>query len=492
MDSRRELFGRAVTLTTTKTRMMGIKGAKFAFFAELVSHLHTIFRYVFSITLSFCSHTSHSHGCIFPSLETSHTAAATAAAAATANVMSSNIETSDSPRHSCRTAESSTSDNPAEDDSECRGGDGDDELVRQESLSRTIFLGKSHCSNTRYLDSNDNHHLRSRMCKNQATHRSVSSSPWLSTPIMQSSVDTATVPALAPQLNRPVPGSRDDPATMSKSDKYYDDHNEPTDGIYKYKSCNDDRSSTFSRFINLLRTRRKPSLDVVPMEGDGNCLFRAISLQVYGDCTMHMDVRRDCLDYMERDAKHFRDFVIYDGHEEFNEYVARKRENGVHGNHAEIQAMSELYNRTIEVYVPDHGIEPINIFHSEYKGVGDAPIRLCYMDGNHYDAVIDPLLPTAGLGLCLPGLQPGLADKLQLEEAKKKSSESALEEKIRLALEESQRTIKESEDIELREALRKSCDFASTVNSGDDLYKKKAMFLSEIEAAEFDLEQAVE
>ena len=52
--------------------------------------------------------------------------------------------------------------------------------------------------------------------------------------------------------------------------------------------------------------------------------------------------------------------------------------------------MSELYNRSIEVYVPNHGIEPINIFHSEYKS-DDAPIRLCYMDGNHYNAVIDPL-----------------------------------------------------------------------------------------------------
>jgi hypothetical protein len=29
------------------------------------------------------------------------------------------------------------------------------------------------------------------------------------------------------------------------------------------------------------------------------------------------------------------------------------------------------------------------------------------------------------------------------------------------------------------------------VDSDDDLYKKKAMYLSEIEAAEFDLEQAV-
>lgn len=123
-------------------------------------------------------------------------------------------------------------------------------------------------------------------------------------------------------------------------------------------------------------------------------------------------------------------------------------------------------------------------------------IRLCYMDGNHYNAVIDPLVPTAGLGLGLPGLQPGLADKLQLEEAKKISDESAMDEKMRLAVEESNRASKAREEIEMKEALRKSSEFATTtaantVESDDDVYKKKAMYLSEIEAADFDLEQAV-
>lgn len=435
------------------------------------------------------------HSASSPRLKTSHAAAASAASA---NLMTNTTEKANSPGHSCKTA-ASAMENPADDDSECRGGDSDDECVVPESLSRTIYLGKSHHDNTNdhgggntrnLMGNTGNHHSRRRSCRNQDTRRSSSSSPSPSAPIMQSYSDEEAVPVPAPLLNRPIPGSRDDPATMSKADaNYYGAKNELSTGINN--NNDDDSLSTFSRFLHLLRTQHKPSLDIVPMDGDGNCLFRAISLQVYGDSTMHMDVRRDCLDYIERDAEHFRDFVIYDGHEEFTEYVARKRKNGVHGNHAEIQAMSELYNRTIEVYVPDHGIEPINIFHSEYKGVGDAPIRLCYMDGNHYDAVIDPLLPTAGLGLCLPGLQPGLADKLQLEEAKQKSSESALEEKMRLALEESQRTIKEREEMEMKEALRKSCEFATTVDSDDDLYKKKAMYLSEIEAAEFDLEQAV-
>ena len=48
-------------------------------------------------------------------------------------------------------------------------------------------------------------------------------------------------------------------------------------------------------FENLLKERK---LEMVEQEGDGNCLFRAISLQVYGDSSMHGDVRRKCLDFM--------------------------------------------------------------------------------------------------------------------------------------------------------------------------------------------------
>ena len=35
-------------------------------------------------------------------------------------------------------------------------------------------------------------------------------------------------------------------------------------------------------------------------EGDGNCLFRAISQHIYGDPGMHGDIRRQCLDFMRK------------------------------------------------------------------------------------------------------------------------------------------------------------------------------------------------
>ena len=118
------------------------------------------------------------------------------------------------------------------------------------------------------------------------------------------------------------------------------------------------------------------------------------------------------------------------------------------GNNPEIQAISELFNRPIEVFSPENGATPLNIFHAEYK-TDDAPIRLSYHDGNHYNAVIDPLVPTAGLGLGLPGLQPGLADKMQVAKAVAESDAAA--DQL-----EYERALKESEEDELQRALKDS------------------------------------
>ena len=51
-------------------------------------------------------------------------------------------------------------------------------------------------------------------------------------------------------------------------------------------------------------------------------------------------------------------------------------------------------------------LDPINIYHDDYSPSND-PIRLCY-DGMHYDSIVDPKKATIGVGLGLPGLQPGV------------------------------------------------------------------------------------
>uniref|UniRef100_W8BX61 ubiquitinyl hydrolase 1 n=1 Tax=Ceratitis capitata TaxID=7213 RepID=W8BX61_CERCA len=141
------------------------------------------------------------------------------------------------------------------------------------------------------------------------------------------------------------------------------------------------------------------------VEEDGACLFRSISLQIYGDEDMHDVVRQHVMDYICKNREYFSQFVT----EDINSYIKRKRRKDSHGNHIEIQAMSEIYNRPVEVYC--YKSTPINIFNSEQLNKGYAPLRLSYQRGSHYNAIIDPYDATVGVGLGLSGHKPELQTK---------------------------------------------------------------------------------
>jgi hypothetical protein len=133
------------------------------------------------------------------------------------------------------------------------------------------------------------------------------------------------------------------------------------------------------------------------MKEDGNCLFRAISDQVYGDPDMHDIVRNLCMDYLLAERNHFSQFVTQD----FDHYVKRKRHDKTFGNNLEMQALAEMYNRPIEVYRASG--TPMKIFHEGYTETsGSTPLRLSYHRGNHYNSVINPKEHTVGEGLGLP------------------------------------------------------------------------------------------
>ena len=52
--------------------------------------------------------------------------------------------------------------------------------------------------------------------------------------------------------------------------------------------------------------------------------------------------------------------------------------------------------------------DPINTFHGAYK-TDNEPMRVSYHGSVHYNSVIDPYKATIGVGLGLPGLQPGVS-----------------------------------------------------------------------------------
>jgi len=171
---------------------------------------------------------------------------------------------------------------------------------------------------------------------------------------------------------------------------------------------------------------RKKGYIIKTMVDDGSCLFRAVADQLYGDQEMHPSVRKHCMDYIAQNSDYYSQYVT----EDILEYVARKRYLGVHGNHLEIQALSEMYNRPIHIYC--YSAEPINIFQGMFKTETiNAPMRLCYHRLCHYNSIVDPVKPTVGVGLGLPGYSPGSADRNQVKQAVK-NSESDLVEKTML------------------------------------------------------------
>lgn len=138
-----------------------------------------------------------------------------------------------------------------------------------------------------------------------------------------------------------------------------------------------------------------------------------------------------------KNADYFSNYVT----EDFTTYINRKRKNNCHGNHIEMQAMAEMYNRPVEVYQYSTGTsvvgrsatdlvwsepalpgplwmlppflsaEPINTFHGIHQNE-DEPIRVSYHRNIHYNSVVNPNKATIGVGLGLPSFKPGVSRSL--------------------------------------------------------------------------------
>ncbi|POO01278.1 OTU domain-containing protein 5/Otubain-like deubiquitinase [Trema orientale] len=194
-----------------------------------------------------------------------------------------------------------------------------------------------------------------------------------------------------------------------------------------YNSADEQNPCSLSLYDDIERERqfeidirRSKGLEVKRMLEDGNCLFRAVADQVYGDSEAYELMRQMCIDYMERERDHFSQFIT----EGFTSYCKRKRRDKVYGNNAEIQALSEMYNRPIHIY--SYGTEPINIFHGNYN-TDTPPIRLSYHHGNHYNALVDPRRLTIGAGLGFSSLRGTNVDKDQVKAAIKAQQDQQID-----------------------------------------------------------------
>lgn len=113
------------------------------------------------------------------------------------------------------------------------------------------------------------------------------------------------------------------------------------------------------QFRNELDQER--SLRIEEVDSDGNCLFRAVAYQVYGDEDMCYFLRDKCMDYILACHAYFKDFIDLNVDGSIQNYCDRKRQDKVWGDDLEIEALSEMYGRPIEIYA--YSSQPMRTFH---------------------------------------------------------------------------------------------------------------------------------
>lgn len=88
---------------------------------------------------------------------------------------------------------------------------------------------------------------------------------------------------------------------------------------------------------------------VTAIAGDGNCLFRAISDQLFGDQELYKDVRRRLVDFIERERELFAPFLELEG-ESVAAYCVRMRRDGEWGGNPELYAAAKCFRVHLVVH----------------------------------------------------------------------------------------------------------------------------------------------
>ncbi|KAL4502272.1 hypothetical protein ABPG72_000507 [Tetrahymena utriculariae] len=159
------------------------------------------------------------------------------------------------------------------------------------------------------------------------------------------------------------------------------------------------------------------------MEPDGNCLFRSVADQLYGDQSLHSDIRKYVKEYLQIEKPYFINFIAemeenskknkkknkktkqkQEKHQKdkeqvekqeeiepkneldllFDNYVKEMSEKGTWGDNIEIQIISEIYHRSVEIYVAFQET-PMRTFQDKFKV--NEPIRLSYHGECHYNSI---------------------------------------------------------------------------------------------------------
>uniref|UniRef100_A0A8D2D8D8 OTU domain-containing protein 1 n=1 Tax=Sciurus vulgaris TaxID=55149 RepID=A0A8D2D8D8_SCIVU len=138
-----------------------------------------------------------------------------------------------------------------------------------------------------------------------------------------------------------------------------------------------------------LRQRNKYRFHIIP---DGNCLYRAVSKTVYGDQSLHRELREQTVHYIADHLEHFSPLIEGD----VGEFIIAAAQDGAWAGYPELLAMGQMLNVNIHLTTGGRLESPTVSTMIHYLGPEDAlrpSIWLSWLSNGHYDAVFDHSYP---------------------------------------------------------------------------------------------------
>ncbi|KAI8992808.1 hypothetical protein BD414DRAFT_535386 [Trametes punicea] len=116
--------------------------------------------------------------------------------------------------------------------------------------------------------------------------------------------------------------------------------------------------------------------------GDGNCLFRALSDQLYGTPSYHLKLRQDICDWIEAHKERYAPFV--EDERGLEHHLSCMRQPATYGGHLELSAFAHMTKRNVKV------IQPGLVYVIEWDAGGDiAAESACAESPTADDSTID-------------------------------------------------------------------------------------------------------
>lgn len=119
-----------------------------------------------------------------------------------------------------------------------------------------------------------------------------------------------------------------------------------------------------------------------PVQGDGNCQFRAVSVQLYGEEEHHVALRARVVQQLLACPERYAGFMP----EPYDEYVKRIARDGEWGDNVTLQAMSNMLGCQINVLTDVPGAECVEVFPVTGSDAKEPPLCLTFLTEVHYDA----------------------------------------------------------------------------------------------------------